>query len=187
MSYLIEHPLPIALSGIIAFAIALVGWTQSRHRGCLVAALSFAVLTVASILLERITVTRAEEIEATLQQIAEDLEANDLRAIRGHISSKAPELRNDAESILQQVEIRTVSIKRNLKVSVSENEGQAKATFNAVASLKDRAGQWDHEIVPRFFEVDFVLEDGRWRVVRYLDYDPRRGMQRADRVKTHDE
>jgi hypothetical protein len=176
MRYLLENPWPILFAGLFVFGVLVAVWTRFQKRMLLVAALLVAVLTAGALWLEITTVTPGEEVESTLRQIAVDLESNRLPVTLSHLSTRSQHLRRQAESILEQVTVKSVSIKRNLRVNVSADSNRATANFNAVATLEDHTGMWGHEIVPRYFEVDFIRENGRWRVLGYKDYDPREGM-----------
>jgi len=131
--------------------------------------IAVVVLMVVGLVVEQLVVTNSEQVAATLQQIAKDLESNDVPRVVSHISTESENLRREAESILKRVKVQTVSVKRNLTVSVVENGDRktAIAKFNAVAKLSDSGGAFGNQLVPRFFIVNFVNENGQWRITQY--------------------
>jgi hypothetical protein len=182
MNWLFESPILILAVGVVAVAILSAALVQTGRRSFLYWAGAMVVLTASMLLVERLVVTDVEQITAMLHGLSDDLSRNDHPAVLEHISVNSSELRRQAEQVLNQVEIESASIKRNLKVSVPPNRQStvATASFNAVITASDRQSIVTDQPYPRFFILDLRKEDGRWRVTRYEHHDPREGLRAKD-------
>jgi hypothetical protein len=176
--WILERPLPILFLGVVLVAILVGGLVQTGRRWLLLAIGAAVLLTAGMLVLERLVVTPAEQVEATLRRIADDIARNDVEAVIASISPGRPELRQEARRHMNLVTISDVTIKANLRVQVlsDRNPPLAEARFNAVIRGTDRAGQLGTRIYPRFFVVNFRQEDGQWRVRGYAMHDPREGL-----------
>lgn len=177
-SFLLENPVPIVLGGILFSALALFGLLKTGLIRFLYIAIGIAAVTCLLVVVERKIVTPTEEIAQALQEIAADLQSNQPDAILAHVSSSVPELRKRAERALKPVEIDRVVVKNNLTVDFGSNPdgNQAKASFNAVVVGSMKSGAVRNQTSPFFFIVDFVKEDGKWRVVDYTRKSPTQGI-----------
>jgi hypothetical protein len=180
MNGLFENPLPILFAGVVVFAIVFAIWTQQKTRGWMAAVVATAFLTLAGLFLERIVVTDVETVETTIHQVATDMESNNIAALTRHISEDASHLRKYAESILSRVKVETVSVKRNLTVTIVDHGTRktAIAKFNAVARIEDKSGAFGHQTIPRFMILNLVQEGSQWRVTGYEDRMPQEGIGR---------
>jgi hypothetical protein len=172
----LENPLPVIAIGLLTVAILLSGFFKTGRVSILWAIAAVMGMTAALLAVEHFVRTPKEEIEGTLQGIAGDLARNDLSRVVSHISRTAPELRGEAERILPRLEIERATVKRNLECEFHGGDPpRATARFNAVLVVSDRRGGIRNQYSPFFFIVDFVFEDGTWKVVRYERHDPRHG------------
>ncbi len=180
MSLFLEQPLPILAGGILAVAICLAALLKSGRLAFLYLAGGLGVLTLLMLLIESRVVTPREEIENTLATIAADVESNDLDRVLRHVSHYQEGVRATAEHALRRVVIHRVAVKRNLEVefSTDANPPTARASFNAVVVGSEKKGTVRDQTAPIFFIVDFVKEDGDWKVVTYERHPPQKGMQR---------
>lgn len=178
MTTLVEQPLPILFVGVLLSAMLAAALVQTGRRVFLYALSGVLVLTGVLLAVERLVVTDAEHVEATLHTIARDLEQNDSAAVLRHISEMAPEIRSEAERTLKWVQISEAKIKRNLSVQVHPNRNPplAEASFNGVIVGGDVKGSIKNQRYARFFVVTFRREQDAWRVIRYEDKDPREGI-----------
>jgi hypothetical protein len=165
--------------GILALAVLAAALIQTGRGWLAYAMLAVALLTAGLLVLEYTVVTPAEEVEAALDQLARDLETSDVEAVVRHISERAPALRDEARRALERVVISSVRIKPNLKIAVlaDRNPPFAEAKFNAVARLRDKAGQFVERPQAYFFVVTLRKENGVWRVRRYEMHDPLKGLR----------
>ncbi|MCA9201118.1 MAG: hypothetical protein KDA87_26440 [Planctomycetales bacterium] len=179
MAIFLEQSWPVLAIGITALIVTLAIWVQMQRGILLVAAAAILALTVGGVALERKVVTDFEVLQTSLQQIAEDLASNDIDLIAQHISTKSPQLRNDAARILRQGTIKRVSVKNNLEAEFSQEDPpqRVEASFNAVATVTAKGDPTAMYTVPQFFTVVFERENGQWKVVSYTNSDPRDGIR----------
>ncbi len=174
-----EQPLVILFVGAFCFAVAAAIWLQTRQRTAAIAVVAVLAITALGLLVERLIVTDSEQVRRTLNLIARQMEQDDMAAVLDHISSSAPAVRDSVQTAWKRFTVQKVSIKRNLKVSVVRRSGGtgAEARFNAVATVRDRAGLAGTHVVPRRLIVRFRLEGDAWKVVDYQLEDPREGLR----------
>ena len=174
MNWLLEQPLPIALVGGLLVAGCLAAVVQTGSVRFFYAAGGCLLLTVVLLVIESQVVTPYEEIEQTLQTIARDLETNDPPRVLAHLARSATTLRSQAESALRRVEIQRVAVKNNLQVDFqpADQPQRATARFNAVIVGSERRGGVTNQSAPWYFVVDFVREEGNWRITNYQRQSP---------------
>lgn len=178
MTWLFESPAVPLFSGALLFAVAAAFWVQTRHRNALIGCAAVVGVTLAWLLVQHFVVTEAEQIKATIREIATRLEDNDVEGVVALISESNPELVQEVRTVMQLGEVQRVSIKRNLQATTTSHRGglSGQATFNAVATVKPRRGDWGQQPIPRFVVVQLRKENGKWRVRSYEAKDPREGM-----------
>jgi hypothetical protein len=167
----------ILVGGALLAALAAAVWVQTRHRLAAVALAVSIAGALAALAIERFVVTAAEEVELTLEAIADRLEANDTEGVLQYISSESESVRDEVRSYLRRVHVKSVSIKPNLRVTTAPGRPvrSAEARFNAVATVAGPArSAGDAELtVPRLLVVRFRRSDDGWRVTNYEAFDPR--------------
>ena len=151
----------------------------------------FLYLSIAAVLatlclfgLERMTVTPREEVRATLNVIAHELEQNNADAVLSYVSEGRPEIEQEGRLIMAALKIEEVDIKNNLQIDITSAKGMeiAEARFNCVFDVEFLGGQFSimegqKQKVPRYLLVRFKREaDGVWRVREYEHRDPREGI-----------
>ncbi len=178
MIWVIEQPLYLIILGLVAVVGFGFGWMQTGYRALLYLAVGSAICAGGLLLLERLVVTDAEEVESVLHQIAGDIERNDLPAVLAAIHPDAVQTRQRAEAEFPNYEIDYVDIKSNLKVDVDDDAvpPKAMATFNVM--VKGRERSFGPFTVPRFVEVTLVKVDDRWLALDYRHYEVTFGMKK---------
>ncbi len=177
-----ESPLLIAVAGAATAAVIGFFWLQTGRRSLIYLLVLCLILTAGLLALERFIETEREQIKSTLHQVAQLVEQNQLAAALEYVHSSRSDIRSRAEHRLAGLVFERVSIKRNLKIMLTrETEPKrATATFNAVAVLREGTGIIDGRPIPRFVKVEMEKEEGRWRVVDYVDREPIAGFQNKD-------
>lgn len=135
-------------------------------------------IAVCSLLLalEYAIVTEGERIEAVVYDIAASLEANDVDGVLSHISDAAPQIKADAERQMNYVEIESVTVKRNLEVTIRHDStppiGIAKVNVKMVGHVRNQQSLGGN--FATFLVLTFQQDpDGNWRVISYQFFDPR--------------
>jgi hypothetical protein len=167
----------IVFVGLVTLAILFGGLVQTRRGLFIYLLIGAAALFTGLVVIEQLVVTHRERVENTIHEIARALEDNDVSAVERRISRTAPKIKKDANYYLRIYKIEQVKVKPNLTVvtHLDRDPPTATATFNAVIVGGDRAGQVQHQRWPQYFVVEFVLEDGVWRVYDYERRKPQAG------------
>ena len=169
MTWLFETPTYILSFGGLATACFLGGWIQLRHRILAYLTGICILLTGCLLAVEHYVITPLEEVEITLQQIAEDLESNDLPSVLQHIHSKAPDIRQLAEKEFSNYHFERISIRGKIEIQIdtSTKPYQAETKFNVVAVGRLSRSGAETLRVPRLVTVTFLKEGKQWKAVAY--------------------
>ena len=178
MNWLFDQPLAIVVIGVLTLVALGAAWAVTGRRELVQALVVVFLLMVAGLVVERLVVTDREAIEATLLQIARDVQSNKMNAVVAHVYSGAPELKKKAESELPNyrfTECRVTKI-HTIEVDAKAQPRKAVAEFNVMASgsFKTDLGELT-DTVPRWVRLHMVRDkDGRWNVQDYEHDDPTR-------------
>ncbi len=165
MTALLESPMPILLFGIVVEAILGIALLRTG-RGVLLAAMAGVLLLVAAgLALEWFVVTDGERIEATLEGVAEALQANDLARTQAFCTESATHTRSEAARAMHIVEFTEVKI-TDLDITVNDltSPPTATAVFMARVSVRDKAGLFDGVPRPVGFTLKLRRESGEWLI-----------------------
>jgi hypothetical protein len=169
VNWLLGQPFVVLAAGV-AVVIVLYGvLQQTGKRWVLFVMLAAALLTAGLVVLERMIVTPEEAVKATLYAVARDVQRNDIDAVVSHISRRAPDIQQLARTQLQPVTMEEVKVKR-ISQLVAQPTGRpptASAVVQVLAVRGDRSGTFQHRRGVFEFRVDFVEEDGWWRIRHY--------------------
>ena len=179
MDAILESPWPAIVCGIFVEAILAVVLVNTRRKWVPVAMLVVLLLAAGGVALEKWWVTDREEIEATLDDIAAALEANDRDLVYTFIAPDAETTRTLAAVNMALVTVKSASV-RNLEVEVNRLTSppvaatrfmgnvdcEGKALVGNMMPIPDRKYLLD-------FEADFLLIDGRWMVSDNVRFEPR--------------
>ncbi len=174
MTWILEEPIYILILGVLTLTFLGFAYTQTGYRMLMHAMLAVVALTGGLLLLENMVETNTEQMEATLETIARDVETNDLERILSHVSSEATDTYDLAQREFPRYHFDRVNIKNNVEVFFDDDRAptQAKVTFNVTVDVQHKATGADYH-VPRFVRVTLVKENGQWRVAEYTHDDPR--------------
>lgn len=178
MSWFLEHPAASIVLGVVLGVGLGIAWTQTGKNVWLYALAGVLALTVLGVVVEQYVVTDREAIEATLDEIARDVESNDLRAVLRHIASTAPpELQQTASAEMPNYEFDECYVTKVYKLEVDAQTEPRKAVveFNVVASGSFSQGgiELSDAKVLRWVQLRMIREkDGRWTVEDYRHKEP---------------
>ena len=171
MTTLVENPMPIIFLGIIAEAVLITMFVSTRQSAFIWAMFGVLVLVFAGVALEILVVTEVERVEATLDGIANALEANDLQGLLdNYVSPSAVRTRTRAITAMPMVEITSAKIS-SLTITINRltSPPTAEARFIGTVRYEPR----DPERVPyryygRKFVVELRLEGDRWLITDHV-------------------
>ncbi len=173
-----EQPLTLFIAGVALLVVCLVALVKTGRIGFLYAAGGVVIGTALLLWVERQLVSVREEIYSELESIGEELVADNVPAVIGHISESAPGIRDQAERLLRRVRVDRLAIKSNLKITEKEGDkDHLVAQVNVVAVGSERRGAIRNQTSPQYVTVEFVREGGQWRIVNYDRKAPHEGLR----------
>jgi hypothetical protein len=170
MSFLVENPLPVLFFGVIVAAVLGAVFVSTQRLELLWAILGVAVFVLVMVGLEWLVVTQREEVEATIDRIAEALEANDWDAVKSHLTPDAATTRDRADEARRLVTVTDTKV-RNLQIEVNRHTSPPTATarFDGVIYYEPKdhftASGW----YPARFTVEFRELGDRWLVTDHVE------------------
>ena len=176
--WLFEEPLYVIILGVIAVAMLGFAWYQVQWRSLLYAIAGVVVLTVVMLVIGHFVVTDTEQVKQTLYDLAHVVEQNDLNKVLEYAATGADDVRAQAAAELPRYDIHRVKIKHNLEVTIDYDKTppRATATFNVVVEGVERSLHASFH-VPRYVEMTFVKQNGKWRVLSYHHWSPEQSMK----------
>src|SRR4051812_44542548 len=127
MQIFVEDPTWILAAGIAIEAILAVILARTGRVAVIALMVGAFVLMLAGLGIERAIVTEREEVEQTLDEIADALLAGDVAGVVRFLAPEASNLRAEAASQLPQVKVNEAKI-RDLKVSFNHHANPETAT-----------------------------------------------------------
>lgn len=168
MTAFLESPWPAFMTGIMLELILAIALFALQRRGIAIAMGVVAALVVGLIVLERVVVTPAEEVENALFALADRLEANDVKGAVALVAPDATKVISAAERHMPRYYILGVHIKRDLTVTINDtNPPTAVAKFTCYANAKDKKGQLPYENAMLQFAILYRKDGDRWLIYEY--------------------
>jgi hypothetical protein len=124
MTLLLEQPLAVVIVGVVVALGTGIAWTSTGRKEWLIALGAIVALTIMGLVVEQLVVTDREAIEATLREIARDVESNNLPALLKHVSAGNTELTQKATAEMPNY-LRRCRVTRCGKRSTSTPPGAA--------------------------------------------------------------
>ncbi|MCX7428608.1 MAG: hypothetical protein NTW96_23655 [Planctomycetia bacterium] len=177
MTYLLESPMPVLFCGLVVEAILATVFFNNRRVVFLLPMIGVALLMLLGVVIERIVVTPREAVEATIDNLADALEANDVQRALGCISPTATHTRSRAEWGLDRFRVSKTRI-ANLKITINELTSPPTATaafqgFITIAS--DRKGDIPPGTYGVAFTAEFEKQGDRWLIAEHTEDTPNIG------------
>jgi hypothetical protein len=185
MNYVLEQPLAVVILGVVlALATGLV-WTSTGRKEWLFGLAAIVVLTIGGLILEQVVVTDREAIEATLTEIARDVESNNIRALTRHIATGATQVQREAEREMPKHRFEECRVTKvhSIDIDATQEPRSAVVEFNVTAkgSFSEGGFELSGQQIFRWVELHMVREkDGRWTVQSYKHDDPQHFMYHRD-------
>ncbi len=177
MSWLYEQTWPtIAISGCIA-ALAITLFFQSRRPAYLLGILAAGGVLALGLWIEAAVVTENEEIEESLNAVAEAIEAGDLDTVLSYIAPESYQLRAEARLFSLQQSISSVKVTvQRVDITRSSSPIRARVRISGTVKGKDVASN-NPKRTPDKLREEFVYmgrlelwmykEGDRWLIERH--------------------
>ena len=180
MTWLLENPTTVLVLGAITAIVFGAIWLQTGRKIELYIMLGILASVATLLVVSNVLKSERRQVSATLDQIAKDVERNDVDAVLAHLHSSMLDVQRRAAKEMRRFDFDEVRIKRNLEIEVFPDESppRAEASFNVVVVASDRSGLVNGRRVPRFMRVTFLKENQAWRVSAYEQDDPREGFKK---------
>ena len=170
MNEIFENPILIGLiGGVAVIGCGYVGLKTGKRSPFVIGAIAL-LATLALLLLSLSIETDREQIRTALFELENAVQTNNVEAVLSHIHSRAPDIKQSARQEMERHTFRTVDIKRNLEITIQEDQSprQAEATFNVEVQ-----GDFDRGRLPNSRGIVWVVlqfqkdTDEKWRVTHY--------------------
>ncbi|MBN2023247.1 MAG: hypothetical protein JW809_10700 [Pirellulales bacterium] len=173
---LLESPIPILFAGLVAIVALGAAFLGSRRVVFLAGIGAALAVVLLGVLVERLVVTEREEVENTLQDLAEALSADnaDLDAkiarVLGFLAPSAVQTRAHAEWALQRYTVKTATV-TNLKVTINHltSPPSAECEFKGLITVADRTGLIPERPHPVHFTAKFRRHGDRWLLMEHTE------------------
>ena len=146
---------------------------------------AIVVFTIVGLVIEQAILTDREAIEATLTEIARDVESNNIRALVRHIATGATEVQQAAEAEMPKYRFEECRVTKvhNIDIDATQEPRSAIVEFNVIAtgSFSEGGFELTGQQVYRWVQLHMVREkDGRWKVQSYKHDDPQHFLYNRD-------
>ena len=166
MSWLTEDPTLVLVIGALALSALIVALLKTGRAVLVLAILGVVLVVGACVLLEFLVVTERERVEATVYGVAAAMQDNDTNRVLSYISTRAGNVREQAQWVLRMFEVEEAKITDGPFIVINELTSPPSATVElmAVARGKLRTGSLGHKQFPSRFVVTLGLENDQWRI-----------------------
>jgi hypothetical protein len=183
--WILDNPYNPGLLAFLGFVVGLavfVAWIKAGKKELLYLLAMVVLLFVGLIGYERMHVSDREAIEATLQRLARELQANNREAIYDAIHPSAVDVLGQAKSELPQYTFEECRITKIHETEVNGDMAPKTAIvkFNVIAkgSFK-QGGDIYPGTVPRYVELTMEQDgDGKWKVKGYRHDSPEASLRK---------
>lgn len=168
--FIFENPLWLGVGGLFVAVVAGVLWTQSGARSAWLTGLVAVALTAVLVLVSIRVETDREQVKRTIQEVADAVEANDLKRVMSYIHPNAAAGVARAQQELPQYRFREAHMSQLKSIVVNPNSTPptAVAEFHVIVDLE---AEGQHARFPRFVKAYFVKDNARWLVRDYEHFD----------------
>ena len=171
MSYLFESPFLILTVGVLLLAAFGYVYVNTRQKGALIGLGVVVALTAVLLLVEHLVQTPREQVEASLEGLASELEANNIEGALKYLDPAAKETRDRARWAMSRFQVTKAKISSDLQVEVNEmmSPPAAEVKFTGVIGVVDKKGAYSTQSVPVKFTAKLRQHGDRWVVTEHTD------------------
>jgi hypothetical protein len=178
--WIFDQPIYIAAIGLVVSALLVAGWSMSGRKELLYAVAAVLLVMAGFLIAERYVVTDREAIEATLAEIARDVQTNATARVVRHIAATRPELKERAQKEMPHYQFSHCHVAQIHKIDVA-SEGEPRTAiveFNVSVTGDFQAeGMQVSGTFPRWVRLQMVREaDGKWKVEGYEHAPPQQSI-----------
>ena len=171
MSWFTENPWPIVWFGVLAELVLIGVWRTTRQQRVFYVMGGVAALVVTCLIVEMLVVTEYEEIESTLHEAAEAIEAGDVEAVLAFLAPppEAENIRQIVRQYLPAYAVREFTFDKP-QVTFTDGEGgrryaEIKVWFKVFLEDPNQANGRD--MIPYAARFTARKTDGRWLLIEF--------------------
>jgi len=169
MSLFIENPLAIVVLGGVLATLAGVVFLARRSGGSLLALVGVIAITLLLLVVERMLVSDAEQVEYGVEGALAAVEANNLEGVLAWIDPAATDVRGDVEALMPLVKVEKA---RSMGTVNIQFNGPAQAVSSIRAFLDGVHGSSGMRVA--YFnervDINWVKVGDRWLINGYTAY-----------------
>ncbi|TWT77707.1 hypothetical protein Pla123a_15030 [Posidoniimonas polymericola] len=137
MDYFVENTAPIWVLGALLLTMTGIAYVHTRRFEALLAMVAAVALTAVGLIAEQLIVTPREEVQATLAELLERVEANDLQGVLTMVAPTADDLSSDAQALMPLFDVHKARATGEVEVQINNdvNPPEAVATFRFFADV----------------------------------------------------
>ena len=168
MSYLFESPYLILTVGLLFLAVFGYMFMSTRKKIALVGVGAVVAITLICLAIEHFVETPREQVEASLDKLAKELEANNIEGVLACLDPKCKEGREMARYGMNRYRITKAKVS-DLTIVINESTSppSAEVTFTGIIGAVERKGGYEQQPVPIHFTAKLIQHDRRWLVAEY--------------------
>lgn len=171
MSYLFENPFLILVVGTLLIAACGYVYLNTRQKGAVTGLVVVVALTAIALLVEHLVETPREQVETSLNDLAHELEANNVEGALKYLAPSAKETRDRARWAMSRFQVTKAKVS-DLRITVNETMSppSAEVKFTGVIGVVDRKGVYPAtQSVPVKFTAKLRQQNDRWVVTEHTD------------------
>lgn len=170
MSYLYESPFLILTVGVLLIAALGYVFVNTRQKGVLIGLVAVILLTGIALAIEHFVETPCEQVEATLEALADELEANNLEGALQYLDPAAEDTRKRARWAFSHIRLTKAKV-TNLEIKVNETMSppMAEVKFIGVIGVIYKKGGETIPSYPVKFTAKLRQHGDRWIITEHTD------------------
>lgn len=170
MSYLYESPYLILTIGVFFLAILGYLFVNTRQKGALIGMGVVVALTLICLAIEHFVETPREQVEASIEGLADALEDNNIEDTLEYLDSNAEVTREKARWAMGRFHVIRAKVS-NLRIEINELTSPPSATVKFTGTIRatDKKGQYETQVVPVTFTAKLRQHGDRWVVTEHTD------------------
>ncbi|MEM9187061.1 MAG: hypothetical protein AAGB00_11250 [Planctomycetota bacterium] len=139
MTFFLENSAPIWVAGALGLTMTGIVYASLRTAASMAGIAVVLLLLVGALALEHFWQTPGERVQAALEGLMRDVEADDLPAVLARLSPTATQIRDDAELLMPQFEVEKARVTGSIEVTFPttgpSGGGAGGATASATAKV----------------------------------------------------
>lgn len=167
-----EDPWPPVMVLVVLAVVFGLAWNATRRGRYILLALGLVVLAFGVLVVEELVVTQAEEVEARVLALADDVVRGDVEKVLGYFSDEAQSVKSAIGSRLEDVQVEEDLRITDLQVTMDSAGTQAESHFRANGRVSYRS--WTSNTSTRW-NLTWQKEGTSWKILKVERLDPIEG------------